>query len=105
MEAIAVPRAVKTKAISTMNISARIIDDNSGLKPINTEMIKTKIPWNEATVAPPKVLPNIMVKRETGATRVSFRKPNCLSQIISIPEKIAVNKMLIAIIPGERNCI
>ena len=50
-------------------------------------------PWKTATVAPPSVRPNMMVKRETGATKVSFRNPNCLSQIISMPEKIAVKRM------------
>jgi len=56
-----------------------------------------------ATVAPPKVLPSIISNLETGATNVSFKKPNCLSQIISIPEKTAAKRMLMAITPGVKN--
>jgi hypothetical protein len=70
---------------------------------IKNEINKTKMPCKKATVAPPKVLPNIILNLETGATKVSFKKPNCLSQITSMPLYIAVNIMLIAIIPGARN--
>src|SRR5690349_13074526 len=51
-------------------------------------------------VAPPSVLPSMMFVRVTGATRVSFRKPNCLSHIRPTPQKIALNKMVCAIMPG-----
>ncbi len=41
-----------------------------------------------ATVAPPSVRPIMIRIRGTGATSVSFRKPNWRSQISSMPEKI-----------------
>ncbi len=43
--------------------------------------------------------------RGTGATKVSFRNPNWRSQISSMPEKIAVNRILMPITPGARNWI
>ena len=77
----------------------------SGLNPIVIEIRNTTIPCKDATVAPPKVLPIMILYLATGATKVSLRKPNCLSRITSIPLNIAVNKMLIAMIPGARNSI
>ena len=41
-----------------------------------------------ATVAPPSVLPIMTVIRGTGATSVSFKKPNCRSHSRPMPEKI-----------------
>lgn len=76
---------------------------DSSLNPIKKDMPKTKKPWKIEMVAPPKVLPIIISILDTGAAKVSFKNPNCLSQIISIPEKTAENKTLIAIIPGVRN--
>ena len=38
-------------------------------------------------MAPPSVRPIMIEKRGTGATSVSFKKPNCRSQISSMPEK------------------
>ena len=62
-------------------------------------------PWMNAVVAPPAVCPSMISSRDTGATRVSFRNPNCLSQMIWIPEKMDVNRTLIATMPGIRNTI
>ncbi len=42
--------------------------------------------------------------RGTGATSVSFRKPNCRSQSKPMPEKIDENRMLMPITPGAMNC-
>ena len=39
----------------------------------------------------------------TGATIVSFKNPNWRSQMISMPEKTAVKRMLMAITPGAMN--
>ena len=61
------------------------------------------IPCIRATVAPPSVRPIMMVRRGTGATSTSFRKPNWRSQISSMPEKIAVNRIDIPMTPGARN--
>ncbi len=103
-EAIAVPKAVNKIAMSRMKMKAvKIGVIEASLKPAIKEIIKTKKPWQTEMVAPPKVRPIMMFILETGATRVSFKKPNCLSQIISMPEKIAENKTLMAIMPGARN--
>ena len=76
-----------------------------GLNPIPIAMKKTMIPCNEATVAPPSVLPIMIVYLETGATKVSLRNQNCLSQITSIPLNIALKRILIAMMPGAKNSI
>ncbi len=47
----------------------------------------------------------MIVSRETGATSVSFKNPNCRSQISSMPEKTDVNRTVMAITPGARNWI
>jgi len=54
---------------------------------------------------PPREPPSITLILETGATIVSLRKPNCLSHIIFMPQKIEVNKIVCAITPGTTNCI
>jgi hypothetical protein len=52
----------------------------------------------------PSVRPSTITSRDTGATSVSFRKPNWRSQMISMPLKTAVNRMPIVTMPGARNC-
>ena len=44
-----------------------------------------------AVVAPPAVLPRIMASLLTGATIISLRKPNSLSQRTESPVKVAEN--------------
>jgi hypothetical protein len=103
-EAIAVPSAVKKYEVRNINPSAgNIIRGSLIRKPTMKEIISTAKPWRTATVAPPKVRPNIILNRETGATIVSFKNPNCLSQISSIPPNIAVKTIAIDIIPGAKN--
>ena len=60
-------------------------------------------PCNIATVAPPRVRPKMMLKRETGATRVSFRKPNWRSQSMAMPEKMELNRTVMPMTPGAMN--
>jgi hypothetical protein len=72
-------------------------------KPAIRQIAKTMSPCMRATVAPPSTRPIMMRIRGTGATSVSFRKPNWRSQMSSIPEKIEVNNTVIAITPGARN--
>jgi len=55
-----------------------------------------------AVVAPPTVCPSIISSLDTGATSVSFKKSNCLSQMIWTPEKIEVKSTLITTMPGMR---
>jgi hypothetical protein len=54
-------------------------------------------------VAPPSVRPIMMVTRGTGATSVSFRNPNCRSQMSSMPLKMPEKSTVMAITPGARN--
>ena len=106
LDAIAVPKAAKSiaiKNIKTKASNARGI--LTGLNPIAMEIKKTTIPWNDATVAPPNVLPIIILYLATGATKLSLRNQNCLSQMTSIPLNMAVNKTLMMMIPGARNSI
>ena len=60
-------------------------------------------PWRTDVVAPPAVWPSMISSLDTGATSVSFKNPNCLSQMIWMPEKIEVKSTLIATMPGTRN--
>jgi hypothetical protein len=41
-------------------------------------------------------------RRETGAARVSFRKPNCRSKMSSIPEKMEEKRIVMPTMPGAR---
>jgi len=58
------------------------------------------MPWQVATVAPPKHLPTTIVHRRTGATSISARNPNSRSHTIDAAEKIEVNSTDIASTPG-----
>ena len=102
--AIAVPNAVKKIATRRRKIRAIATYARfSGLNPARKEIKKTITPCITAMVAAPKVLPIIISIRETGATSVSLRNPNCLSRIISIHENIERKSTLIQMIPGVRN--
>ena len=63
------------------------------------------IPWNVATVAPPRHLPMTIADRLTGATSISRRKPNSRSQTIEAAEKMAVNSTDMASTPGYTNVL
>ncbi len=56
-----------------------------------------------ATVAPPSVRPIMICRRETGATSVSFRKPNWRSQSIAMPEKTELKSTVMPMTPGAMN--
>ena len=57
-----------------------------------------------AMVLPPATLPSATAVRETGATITSFKNPNSRSHTIDTAEKIEVNKIVIARMPGNMNC-
>ena len=102
---IAVPSAQNTMAMSAMKPSAwgrpaRLV----GRKPASRQTISTSVPCRIAAVAPPSVRPIMMCVRGTGATSVSFRKPNCRSQIRLMPEKIDENSTVMPMTPGATNC-
>jgi hypothetical protein len=104
-EPTAVPIAVHMMAISAMNSSASGSSSGcAGRKPAARQTRKTMLPWISATVALPSVCPSTILSRDTGATSVSFRKPNWRSQMVSMPLKTAVNRMPIVTMPGARNC-
>ncbi len=83
LDAIAIPNAVKATPIRAMNPNAT---RNPGMpviwSPTKSERTRMSRPWMKAVVAPPTVWPTMISRREIGATRVSFRNPNCLSQMI-----------------------
>jgi hypothetical protein len=64
---------------------------------------KRRSAWIDAIEVAPKVLPNAMAERETGATKISFRKPNSRSQTVEMVEKKATPITDIAKIPGYIN--
>ena len=57
-----------------------------------------------ATVVPPRILPSRMVKRGSGDTRISRRKPNSRSQMVDTADCTEVYMMLSAITAGKMNC-
>ncbi len=58
------------------------------------------IPWNVATVAPPRHFPITIADLLTGATSISRRNPNSRSHTIEAAENMAVNRTDIASTPG-----
>jgi hypothetical protein len=76
----------------------------AGRKPAMTHTAVTSSPWITATVAPPRVRPIMICNRGTGATSVSFKKPNWRSHSNPSPEKIEENRTVMPITPGATNC-
>jgi hypothetical protein len=99
--AIAIPRLVQTKAIRNINGKS----NNRCIKGmfifINGAKAKTNNPSINATVEPLKAFPRTIELRGIGATRISRRKPNSLSQIILMVDIIAAKIRFMAIIPGK----
>jgi len=99
--AITIPRLVQTKPIRNINGKSK----NKLVKGIFILMkgakTKTKRPSIKATVEPLKALPSTIELRGMGATRISLKKPNSLSQIMLIVDCIAEKIRFIAIIPGK----
>ena len=54
---------------------------------------------------PLRALPITIESLDTGATRISFMKPNSLSQIIEMEEKTELNRIVMPSIPGKINCV
>jgi len=73
--------------------------------PIKGAMMSRISACREAIVAAPSALPMEMEVRETGATSISFKKPNSLSQTVETVEKNAMPITFIAIMPGYINFI
>ena len=57
------------------------------------------------TMVPLSAFPITIENLDTGATRISFIKPNSLSHIMDIEEKIELKSIVIPIIPGKMNCV
>jgi len=70
--------------------------------PIKKDKLKIMIPWIKAVVQPPRALPMKIDVRDTGATRISFKKPNSLSHITDIPLEIDIVIKDMATIPGNK---
>jgi len=85
------PMLTKPKVIrSITGRAARSVRGLKGMPRIKPNA-KTITPWSIAAVLSPNILPIKMLKRDMGATRISFMKPNSLSQITLIPMNMAVN--------------
>jgi hypothetical protein len=99
--AITIPRLVQTKARKNIKVRSK----NRWVKGIfiliRGAKAKTKSPSIKATVEPLKVLPSTMEVRGIGATRISLKKPNSLSQIMLMVDCIAAKIRFITIIPGK----
>jgi len=99
--AITIPILVQTKAMRNINGKSRMRLSKGMWILINGAKAKTKRPSIKATVEPLRALPKTMELRGMGATRISLKKPNSLSQIILIVEIIAAKIRFMAIIPGK----
>jgi hypothetical protein len=64
---------------------------------INACMVETNVPLN--------AFPTTIENLDTGATSISFIKPNSLSHIIDIDENMELNRMVIPMMPGKMNWI
>ena len=63
--------------------------------------MKKSMAWVTANVVLPKTLPRTIADRPTGATSTPCRKPAWRSSMIEIVAKIAVNKTISTIVPGN----
>jgi hypothetical protein len=85
----------------------KTIDRKKPETPVSLTPIATAMPimmraCMMAVVMPPRLLPNMMEKRLTGATSTSLRKPNSLSQMTDAPDIVAANNRVIPTMPGDR---
>ena len=104
-EAIKSPREVMEKAIRSITGKARAILVILIEIPKIGMNRRTKQPWIQATIAPLAAFPTAIVILEIGATNISFKNPNSLSQITEIAERNEANNKLSATIPGNRYSI
>jgi hypothetical protein len=74
-------------------------------KPTSGKNARTIIPCKAAIILPLKVFPNTIDVLDIGATMISFKNPNSLSQIIVIPELTDANSKFITISPGKIYCV
>lgn len=102
-EAIIKPMLTKPKEIMII----KKIETRNEFRVTGMPMIKDKlriiIPWIKAVVQPPKAFPVNIDVLEIGATSISFKKPNSLSQITETPEAMEIPTRDIATIPGNKN--
>ena len=104
--ALAMVSPMLTKPKVTSNIMGMQIKKmmGSNATPSNEPSAKTIMPWIRASVLSPNILPRNSVNRETGETRISFMKPNSLSQITDMPMNIDVKSRVCPMMPGKMYC-
>lgn len=61
--------------------------------------------WISETVAPTGVQPTMITRRGTAATSISFRKPDWRSHSSTMPEKMELNRTVMPMTSGARNCM
>lgn len=71
--------------------------------PIRKDKLRIIIPWIKAVVQPPRALPMKIDILDIGATKISFKKPNSLSQMTDIPAEIEIPTRDMATMPGNKN--
>ena len=88
--AIISPMHTTPIVIKIIKLMVRQIVYNSSGIPRAIPITRTMNPCSIALVPIPSILPVKTDARLTGATRISFIKPNCRSQITDMPRNMAV---------------
>ena len=78
-----------------------MICNRPSLKPKKGKRARMINAWMVDTIVPLNAFPMTIENLDTGATRISFMKPNSLSHIMDIEENIELKRMVMPIIPGE----
>jgi len=91
LEAKAIPSPTATNAVSNIMSRPGIIPIRLISAPNRMLIARIVSPWINEIVAPPSILPTTIENLLTGATKISFRNPNCLSQIMDTPANIDAN--------------
>ena len=99
--AITIPRLVQTNAIRNINGKSKESWATEIFIFISGANAMTNRPSINATVEPLKAFPMTIELRGMGATRISRRKPNSLSQMILMVDIMAAKMRFMAIIPGK----
>ena len=70
--------------------------------PLSGASRQKSMPWSQARLAPPRILPSTMLDRGAGETRTDCRKPSRRSSMMEIVEKIAVKSRISTSVPGKK---
>ena len=102
-DAINNPREVKAKEARNIRSSTSITIKTVRRTPTKGESASMIPPWIMDWKHPDSVFPTATDVLDTGATRISRKKPNCRSQIMETAEKTLVKRTVMPMIPGNKN--